>query len=560
MYDICKDVKNMSIVNDRKNFWNLMSIIPDGGKKRAAAADVYVTDECKEELFKIYRLLLKNKIDEAYEVVARAAINCLKEYNKVNGKKRETFITVPLTIRKAVYFIAYTRYAKQYGFDRNKKNIIKPKYQKETLEGINKKLQELNSKIIFHKNSFNNEKWNISPYQDFVNGVTYTPANVPINYNGKKSGILGFMISSLVEQVDYELFLDAFGGSGAALMSIPPLSNVKEYINDYDSANANFYRVLKDEKTYRKFIKKWNQMLAGFKDQDDSQRETLRKKLLEDYKKILEDYKKTLKKEDFKKLNRKSGDVECAIAFLYMTFMNNIRMKNKKKVERLLKIDVESDFRSYHKRLKNVGILNDDAVALLGSSKFNQEKTLCYLDSPYTATKGYNVGFDSGEMEKLLDKLSNFKGKFIFSCRAAIRKDKNLDRLNDEYEYNLDTEKYNKQIKKLEKQETMLADFFRIFKEKMCSEDKKLFVLYQSIHVVKIDDDDIDADTIKENIYKNRVFEIMITNFDFKCPDINHYLGSKILFSFGNDRTNGFRKSEFNEFCDYAINFLTDTW
>lgn len=46
-------------------------------------------------------------------------------------------------------------------------------------------------------------------------------------------------------------------------------------------------------------------------------------------------------------------------------------------------------------------------------------------------------------------------------------------------------------------------------------------------------------------IYENKMFEIMITNFDFKCPDINDF--TKIT-STDNMRKKGFCKIEFNEF------------
>ena len=46
-------------------------------------------------------------------------------------------------------------------------------------------------------------------------------------------------------------------------------------------------------------------------------------------------------------------------------------------------------------------------------------------------------------------------------------------------------------------------------------------------------------------IYENKMFEIMITNFDFKCPDINDFTKRT---STDNMRKKGFCKIEFNKF------------
>ena len=77
----------------------------------------------------------------------------------------------------------------------------------------------------------------------------------------------------------------------------------------------------------------------------------------------------------------------------------------------------------YSKRLKKVKILHEDFRDIIRN--FNQKQTLLYLDSPYISTAEYEVGFTHKDQIDMINLLKTFKGKWIFSCRASIRNQKN---------------------------------------------------------------------------------------------------------------------------------------
>ena len=88
------------------------------------------------------------------------------------------------------------------------------------------------------------------------------------------------------------------------------------------------------------------------------------------------------------------------------------RLKNKhghnlkSKIERLSEI--------YSERLRNVQIESKDALWIIEHT--DSEEAFFYLDPPYfNANMGHYTGYTEGDFKKLLEALSNIKGKFLLS-------------------------------------------------------------------------------------------------------------------------------------------------
>lgn len=152
----------------------------------------------------------------------------------------------PLLVRKSIYFIAYTKYAYEFGFNRNKVKIKRAGFQQKVLDRI----AEISSgSISLGHNTFT--KWGLHPEADFIEG-TYIRKRMPFKYTGQKSEELCFMLNSIAESVQYSNFIDLFGGSGVCSLARAYNPSIKEFINDYNYQNVCYYLALHDE-NYKAF-------------------------------------------------------------------------------------------------------------------------------------------------------------------------------------------------------------------------------------------------------------------------------------------------------------------
>lgn len=69
---------------------------------------------------------------------------------------------------------------------------------------------------------------------------------------------------------------------------------------------------------------------------------------------------------------------------------------------------------------KNVDILQEDALELLGYETYNREDTTWYLDIPYAETDSSDYVTQWFDMKKFVTALSNLKGNYIVSSRCNI--------------------------------------------------------------------------------------------------------------------------------------------
>ncbi len=105
------------------------------------------------------------------------------------------------------------------------------------------------------KKLFEYNKWSILPERILREGNFLAPVS-PVNYAGHKSGYLGFMLQSLVDQRSFDTYIEPFGGSGIGITQFHKKEGVKYYISDGNYANMCFYRVLKgSDENFNEFKK-----------------------------------------------------------------------------------------------------------------------------------------------------------------------------------------------------------------------------------------------------------------------------------------------------------------
>jgi hypothetical protein len=214
----------------------------------------FITEDRKKSLHKAVVKIQTEGVaayDFAYKTVAEALCDCFLQYR--NSSPRVVNLpAIPSTIRKMLYFLVYSRYVIEFGFNRNKKEVKRAGFNKEVIDGINREVvafnQANNSKVSIPACAFTN--WNINPYIDFKTVRAYTSPIINVDYAGKKHNEYGFSINHLIEflwngeDTRFDVFADVFGGSGQGFMNAEPKEGVREYINDYDILNYTFYRVV----------------------------------------------------------------------------------------------------------------------------------------------------------------------------------------------------------------------------------------------------------------------------------------------------------------------------
>ena len=234
-----------------------ISMIPCKYSNNAEAADKELEPQDIQKLSEICHLMQDiNSISADFDTAGKVIAEIYA--------KHDTY-AVPTLIRKVMYFLVYQAYDLQDTKKERKYGKLRLlAYQREIMESVNKGFVELGKDKKWTNKLWNNDKWGMNPLKDYCDNIfenlfsestSTTVYNVPdvcMGYAGKKNGEYGYMIKSLVDQIDYSVFIDAFGGSGAATMNIEPLQGCRYVINDFDRVNVNYYRVLSTR--YTEFI------------------------------------------------------------------------------------------------------------------------------------------------------------------------------------------------------------------------------------------------------------------------------------------------------------------
>lgn len=397
----------------------------------------YVLDRKHYEL--LYKLMPKHwqcttKSKDSPEVLFQEKIKIVKQLIaelKSSNKK----IIYPPIIRKIIYVLIYDNYAQHFG-----------KTAKEILEELN-----------LRKNLLT--KWNSTPEQDWIYD-SYSSADNPIQYMGKKIYPYNFMVRNIVYNLPYiknadgskvppiHTFIDVFGGSGNVTYTLPPLPyHVERIYNDKDLYVSNFFYVIH---TYPEEYKAKLSHLVEFVQTADTEelsalgRSSFKKKEIADrmeykvliargiYKKC--DYFGNVIRHSKTPLNKEEM-LRGALAFTYQySFGRNYGSS-------VSGIKTTNDIQNFIKNIpkwkhmtdifKEVDCRCDDALEIV-NSYINDDKVLFYLDSPYIATTQYKETYPAqkkkeknddkneislGDFTKMRDTLKQCKGRWIFSCR-----------------------------------------------------------------------------------------------------------------------------------------------
>lgn len=85
----------------------------------------------------------------------------------------------------------------------------------------------------------------------YVDMLLYKQPKMPFNYAGQKHGELGAALKHLIYQAGvYDVFVDIFGGSGAAFVAFPRRRNAVYVYNDLDKNLTNLFEVIAGEKQH----------------------------------------------------------------------------------------------------------------------------------------------------------------------------------------------------------------------------------------------------------------------------------------------------------------------
>jgi len=242
------------------------------------------------------------------------------------------------------------------------------------------------------------------------------------HYIGGKHYLLKHLLKLIPE---HNIYIEAFCGSAKLLFAKPP--GKIEVINDYDKRIANLFYVVAFK--FDEFFNKAQNLVYS--------------------RALYEEFKKQLKEKTINEL----GDVNDAVMTygainmgfsgqIFSSFSCGIVKNNalafNNKISKLPLI---------HERLKNVTIECLDFEVILNKYG-DKEDAFIYLDPPYYKTEHYYNGFNHNDHERLLNKLTTLKAKWLLSGYANELYD---NKLKDFYRLEIDVKKHSYGITKSSK-------------------------------------------------------------------------------------------------------------
>lgn len=219
--------------------------------------------------------------------------------------------------------------------------------------------------------------------------------NAPIKYYGGKYYMKDIIINNFPNS--YDIYVEGFGGSASILLSKNPTPI--EIYNDLGNNVYSLYKVISNEKLYKKLIDKME----------------------------LLPYSAKLRCEFIKDLKTKQSLFDRAYKFLYVnrTSFNgvggfSVTLTTKKGLTRSVSdyIGMIEHLPEVHNRLRNVVVENRDILELI--EKYDNYNVFFYLDPPYiqstrTSSQKYEVEMTDDEHLKMIDLILKCKGKFLIS-------------------------------------------------------------------------------------------------------------------------------------------------
>ena len=212
----------------------------------------------------------------------------------------------------------------------------------------------------------------------------------PFGYFGGKF----FMLDKLIPLFpSHKTYVEVFGGSGAILINKKP-SEIEVY-NDIDGELYNFFKVIADEKMFKRFQKKISLLPYS-------------RQLYYEYRDMrIDKLDNTERAVMFYYLIKSTHHSTCE----YTGWKFSVEANMPKRIKNIDKLSM------IHKRLSEVYIDNLDFRKLIAN--WDRPDTFFYLDPPYVASSrksgGYMFEMTDEDHNELIDILLSVKGKWLLS-------------------------------------------------------------------------------------------------------------------------------------------------
>lgn len=248
----------------------------------------------------------------------------------------------------------------------------------------------------------------------------------PVSRVGNKTSILNILYA--VFPLEYERFVDVFGGSGSVLLGKPKIDNFEVY-NDFDRNLVNLFHCMK-ERTMAT-IRELGFCNLNSREDFNATRSffNYNKSFTDDY--LKEELKLTeilfppLEAQELQEVRTKiTTDYDVRRAAMFLKLLRYSYSSGCKSfasqpfdIRRLFELIMQLE-----SRMANVVVENQDFETLI--KHYDRTDTFFYLDPPYFSTESmYAVGFNWDDHVRLKDTLSKIKGKFLLSYNdcAEIR-------------------------------------------------------------------------------------------------------------------------------------------
>lgn len=240
----------------------------------------------------------------------------------------------------------------------------------------------------------------------------------PVSRVGNKTSILNILYA--VFPLEYERFVDVFGGSGSVLLGKPQIDNFEVY-NDFDRNLVNLFHCMK-ERTMAT-IRELGFCNLNSREDFNATRSffNYNKSFTDDY--LKEELKLTeilfppLEAQELQEVRTKiTTDYDVRRAAMFLKLLRYSYSSGCKSfasqpfdIRRLFELIMQLE-----SRMANVVVENQDFETLI--KHYDRTDTFFYLDPPYFSTESmYAVGFNWEDHVRLKDTLSKIKGKFLLS-------------------------------------------------------------------------------------------------------------------------------------------------
>lgn len=217
-------------------------------------------------------------------------------------------------------------------------------------------------------------------------------ARPPAPYIGGKRN-LAKRLCALIDATPHRAYVEPFVGMGGIFLRRPRAAAV-EVINDLSGDVANLFRIVR--RHYQPLVDEMSDLVASRAEFD------------------------RMKRVDPTTLT----DIERAVRFLYLqrlTFGGRVDGRTfgvrKDQSSRFDLARLRADLRALSARLQPVTIEQLPYQQVL--ARYDDPRTLFYLDPPYDQTEGYGIDFGRSDYVAMAEQLATIRGQFILSINAT---------------------------------------------------------------------------------------------------------------------------------------------